>query len=172
MTGASKLPKIKKKLKRANYSLKTFKKNKVTPQFIKNTSLRLHLSTKNRVKSSIYGAITTPSSLRLTNLETKFQKLQKIADKNQFGNIGIPEERLLRLTFCDYRGKGKLNKARMAEYLQERKRMLEDLGLQERKLKKLKEEDSIEENGKGSMGISLALDIDRFMDEEKLRLDN
>lgn len=73
----SKLPKIKKKkkLRRMPYSLKNLKKKKITPQFIKDTSLRLHLSTKNKVKSSIFGAVTTPSSLRLTQLQSRIDEL-------------------------------------------------------------------------------------------------
>jgi hypothetical protein len=169
----SKLPTVKKKtLKRVNYSLKQFKRNKVTPQFIKNTSLRLHLSTKNKVKSSIFGAVTTPSSLRLTNLQTRYEELQKIADKNHFGNIKIPENRLLKLTFCDYRGHGKFKKDRMHQYMRDRKSMNQSLGLRERKFKQLKEEEIIDQNGVSTIGVKLALDIDKYMEQDRLKLEN
>ena len=153
------------------YSLKDFKKNKVTPQFIKNTSLRLHLSTKNRVKSSIFGAVTTPGSLRLTNLQTRIEELQKIADKNHFGNIKIPEKRLLNHVFCDYQGHGKKSKARMHQYMRERKQKMQELGMRDRKFKHLNDPETIDENGVSTIGVKLALDIDRYMDQDKLKLE-
>lgn len=70
--------------------------------------------------------------------------------------------------FCDYKGQGKQNKERMHQYMRERKQLLSDTGLRDRKFKNLNEEESIDDNGVSTIGVKLALDIDKYMDQDKL----
>jgi hypothetical protein len=56
--------------------------------------------------------------------------------------------------------------------MRDRKQLVNDMGLRDRKFKNLNEQETITENGVSSIGVKLALDIDKYMTQDKLKLEN
>ena len=87
-----------------------FKKHKAKlhPRLSKiyQSSLKMHLGTNKEIKVDMKkGSVTTKTSLNLSKLNKKFEKLKKVADKNKGGNIGREKDEFLELIMCDYKGK-------------------------------------------------------------------
>jgi hypothetical protein len=55
--------------------------------------------------------------------------------------------------------------------MRERKQKMQELGMRDRKFKHLNDPETIDENGVSTIGVKLALDIDRYMDQDKLKLE-
>lgn len=88
--------------------------------------LRFYLGTEHYPPMYEHGNITTKSSIGLTALQSQLNKLEKIADKNSKGKLGIPESEFLDLIMCPYLGQGKKDTVKYNNYLKEKARQTLD----------------------------------------------